>query len=341
MKLKHQVLYRLKMTVCPEIKGKRIAWKDFWSCVITHVYSFQARKLLDYLSLQIRSSFLFVKFIFGAYILPAMSVSLSLWNESSDFIVAFNALKDGEWFLGTLIGVTPFFMPVLTLILLSHSSTYRHHIRKMEVSRAFWFPFLQILGHLQNRYHLLQPRKEMYKIEKQLLTCSTSEEKRNLLQQKAVVQSQMIWPFRRLLAYKYLEAFESILESVLQYFLLFKKTKEVKNIVPYLKSDYLKNGLSGSIACSLFSSEFSFMFFTLNKFMTDVCLNGTFHLLPSLNVGFGTIFELSLIAVVLQLTRMAIFIVSMNGFSFILVYYLLHRIINHFWFPKSKTLHIK
>ena len=97
----------------------------------THVYSFQAKKLLDYLSLQIRSSFLFVKFIFGAYILPAMSVSLSLWNESSDFIVAFNALKDGEWFLGTLIGVTPFFMPVLTLILLSQSSTYRHHIRKM------------------------------------------------------------------------------------------------------------------------------------------------------------------------------------------------------------------
>ena len=249
-----------------------------------------------------------------------MSISLTIWNESSDFMVAANAMRDGEWFLGILIGVTPFIVPLLNTILMTSSSTLRRHGRSMNIVQSEFFPFLQIKGHLRNRYELLQPNKKLYIIEKQLLTASSSEERKCLIQQKNLVQSEMIWPWRRISNYKYFEAFESIFESGLQYFLLFRKTKEIKNILPFLKNDYLKNGLSGSILCSLFSSEFSFIYFTLNKFMAEPVIDKTYHLLPSLNIGILTIFKLSLLGIVLQFSRMVVVIVCMNGFSLIVIY---------------------
>ena len=173
-----------------------------------------------------------------------MSINLTIWSELSDFIVAANAMKDGEWFLGIMIGITPFFAPILNTILISRSSTLRRHCKRMNVVQNEWFPFLQIKGHLKNRYKLLGPNKELYTIEKQLLTAHNSKKRKCLIQQKALVQSEMIWPLRRISCYKYFEALESILETCLQYFLLFRKTKEIKNIVPFLKNDYLTNGLS-------------------------------------------------------------------------------------------------
>ena len=140
----------------------------------------------------------------------------------------------------------------------------------------------------------------------------------------------MIWPSLRLLTYKYFEAVESILETWLQYFLLFKKTKEIKNIVPFLTNDYLKNGLSGSILCSLFSSEFSFIYFTLNKLMLSPVIDKTYTLLPSLNIGILTIFKLSLLGIVLQFSRMVVAVVCMNGFALFIIYFLLH-IHNYDW----------
>ena len=296
--------------------------------------------MYHYLLLQGRIFYLFGKYVTKALILPLLSINLTIWSELSDFIVAANAMKDGEWFLGIMIGITPFFAPILNTILISRSSTLRRHCKRMNVVQNEWFPFLQIKGHLKNRYKLLGPNKELYTIEKQLLTAHNSKKRKCLIQQKALVQSEMIWPLRRISCYKYFEALESILETCLQYFLLFRKTKEIKNIVPFLKNDYLTNGLSGSLICSLFSSEFSFIYFTLNKWMAEPFIDQTQTLLPSLNVGILTIFKLSLIGIVLQFSRMAVVIVCMNGFAFIAIYYLLHRIMNHFWFPNSRHLAI-
>ena len=296
--------------------------------------------MFEYILLQSRILSLFCKYVLGAVILPLLSISLSFWNESSDFIVAVNAMKDEEWFLGILIGIIPFFVPTLYLILLHRSSTLKDLYRTMNVTKHETFPFLQILGHLKARYQLLSPRKELYLIEKQLLTCQSSKERKCLIQQKALVQSKMVLPIRKLSYYKYFEGLESAIESVLQGFLLFRKTQEVKNIMPFLENDYLKNGLFGSLLCSLLTSEFSFIYFTLNKWMAEPFLNKKQTLLPSMNIGFITIFKLSIVDVVLKLSRLAIAIVCMNGFPFIVIYYLLHRIINHFWFSRCKHLAI-
>ena len=186
---------------------------------------------------------------------------------------AANAMKDGEWFLGILIGIIPFFVPTLYLILLHRSSTLKDLYRTMNVTKHETFPFLQILGHLKARYQLLSPRKELYLIEKQLLTCQSSKERKCLIHQKALVQSKMVLPIRKLSYYKYFESLESAIESVLQCFLLFRKTQEVKNIMPFLENDYLRNGLFCSLLCSLLSSEFSLIYFTLNKWMAEPFLN--------------------------------------------------------------------
>ena len=95
-----------------------------------------------------------------------MSISLSIWNELSDFIVAANAMKDGEWFLGILIGVTPFFVPILNSILYSRSSALRLLSRSMNATNIHeWFPFLHIIGQIRNRNELLQPSKELHIIQ--------------------------------------------------------------------------------------------------------------------------------------------------------------------------------
>ena len=194
--------------------------------------------MFEYILLQSRILSLFCKYVLGAVILPLLSISLPFWNESSDFIVAVNAMKDEEWFLGILIGIIPFFVPTLYLILLHRSSTLKDLYRTMNVTKHETFPFLQILGHLKARYQLLSPRKELYLIEKQLLTCQSSKERKCLIHQKALVQSKMVLPIRKLSYYKYFEGLESAIESVLQCFLLFRKTQEVKNIMPFLENDY-------------------------------------------------------------------------------------------------------
>ena len=310
-----------------------------WHSIFFHL-RYQIQKLFEYLILQSRILSLLCKHVVGAVILPLLSISLSFWNESSDFIVAVNAMTDGEWFLGILIGIIPFWLPSLYWILLGNSSTLKDFYRTMNVTKYETFPFLQILGHLKARYQLLHPRKELYLIEKQLLTCSRSEERKILIQQKALVQSKMVWPVRKLSYYKYFEGLESSIESILQCFLLFRKTQEIKNILPFLERDYLKNGLFGSLLCSLLSSEFSFIYFTLNKVMAEPFLNQTPTLLPSMNIGFVTVFKLSIVDVVLKLSRLAVAVVCMNGLPFIIIYYLLHRTFNHFWFSNHRHLAI-
>ena len=74
----------------------------------------QLRKLLSYLLIQGRVTFLFGKYVWGAYLLPAISICLSLWNETSDFLVAANAIDDGEHVMGILIGITHSFFRTMS-----------------------------------------------------------------------------------------------------------------------------------------------------------------------------------------------------------------------------------
>ena len=147
----------------------------------------------------------------------------------------------------------------------------------------------------------------------------------------------MVWSMKRLNFFKYFEALESVLETTLQYYLLFKKTKSIKNIVPYLKSDFKVNGYAGSLICSLALSEFSFTFFALNKCMLEPYFNRLMTIMPSNNVGSFTILKLSAIVVLLQFSRMIIFIACMNGYLFILAYFLLHLLLNKYWFVAHVT----
>jgi|OM-RGC.v1.023803599 hypothetical protein len=153
--------------------------------------------------MQGRVTLLFCEYIWAAYILPIISICLSLWNETSDFLVAANAIDDGRHVMGILIGITPFLFPCLIIFRTLTNPYLKQHFRIMKVAHYESFPFLQIIGHLKARFQLLQPRKELFHVGKQLILLNTSiEDKKRLMRNKAVIQSEMVWPMRRMLAFK-------------------------------------------------------------------------------------------------------------------------------------------
>ena len=66
------------------------------------------RKILDGFAKKSKIIWLFCKFVCEAIVLPIVSSCLTFWNEATDFIVAYHAIKDGEVVLGLFIGMIPF-----------------------------------------------------------------------------------------------------------------------------------------------------------------------------------------------------------------------------------------
>ena len=66
------------------------------------------RKILDDFAKKSNIIWLFCKFVCEAIVLPIVSSCLTFWNEATDFIVAYHAIKDGEVVLGLFIGMIPF-----------------------------------------------------------------------------------------------------------------------------------------------------------------------------------------------------------------------------------------
>ena len=148
----------------------------------------------------------------------------------------------------------------------------------------------------------------------------------------------MVWPLRRISAFKFSETTASILESYLQLYLLFKKTEGIENIVAYLKKDIVLHGVYGSRLCSLLLSEFSVSYFFVNRNMIEIVINGSFTLLPTFTLTFLTVVKLAIVQFCFQFTRIVVFILCMNkqnSLLFIFLLFLLHLCVNKFWYGNN------
>ena len=132
------------------------------------------------------------------------------------------------------------------------------------------------------------------------------------------------------------ETLKSVLETLLQYNLLFKSAGNIENIIPFLKSDIDTYGFFQSLLCSIALSEFTFAF-SVVKFIMNVSWNfQSSEPVPSpCGISIKTLIILTSIEVPHQILTMASFTICMDGWAFLFSYFLLYVIINKFCYQRN------